>query len=326
MNPRAFRARKCAIPAACLALSIALVSCSSATGGPEDDSNYPSDTLEMTVAFGPGGGVDIMSRTIADLLTENDLYPGDITVTNREGGSGSTGYGYVFNQEGSGYDMTATSGSFISTPLQGQTAWDTLGFTPIALLGTDETVIWVPADSPWQTLDDLIADAQTNPPVVGGAGATTIDYIGFAQIAEEAGFEFNYVAHDSGAEAGNSLLSGSVDVVSHSASALYGLYEAGDIRPLAIGGSERLSQLPDTPTFEELGFASPVSQPRGLMMPPGVSDEVIAFWEDALTQLVELPEWQDYLAQNFISERVLFGDEYQTYLEETIAAYDNALG
>ncbi|MPZ79711.1 MAG: tripartite tricarboxylate transporter substrate binding protein [Actinophytocola sp.] len=288
-------------------------------------SDYPSRPLDMTVAFGAGGGVDIMSRTISKLLTENDLYPGDISVTNREGGSGSKGYGYVFNRKGSAYDMTATSGSFISTPIQASTPWSATGFTPIALLGTDEDVVWVNADSPWKSLDDLVKASKSTPLTVGGAGLTTIDFIAFKQFADVAGVKFKYVAHDSGPEAANSLLSGSINVLSHSASSLYGLYKSGDIRPLAIGGVDRLDQLPDTPTFHELGYEITVSQPRGLVMPPDVPDEVVQWWQDAVTKLVELPEWKDYLKQNFVSERVLVGKDFADYLKETVAGYTQAL-
>jgi len=306
---------------------LAISACSAeGSGGTAADEDYPSKTLDMTVAFGPGGGVDIMSRTVAKLLTENDLYPAEIVVNNREGGSGSRGYGYVFSREGSAYDMTATSGSFISTPLQADTPWSATEFTPIALLGTDEVVVWVGKDSPIHTIDELIEVGKQRTLLVGGAGATTIDYIAMKQFADQAGFNFNYVAHDSGPEAANSLLSGSIDIVSHSASSMFGLYQSGDLRPIVIGGQERLDQLPSTPTFEELGYKITVNQPRGLVMPPGVPDSVVAWWQDALSQMVELPEWREYLADNFISERVLFGDDFGAYLEETVEAYAQALG
>lgn len=315
---------------AVLASSLLIVStaCSrNDTGARQSTSepDYPTKTLDLTVAFGAGGGVDVMSRTISKLLTENHLYPGDITVTNRDGGSGSKGYGYVFNRTGSGYDMAATSGSFISTPIQADTAWEATKFTPIALLGTDEVVVWVKADSPWHSLADLVTASKTTPITVGGTGVTTLDYIAFKQFGEKADVQFKYVAHDSGPEAANSLLSGSINVLSHSASSLFGLYKSGDIRPLAIGGKARLDQLPDTPTFDELGYNITVSQPRGLVMPPGVPDNVVAFWTDALTKLAKLPAWQDYLEQNFVSERLLFGDDFAKYLDETVDAYAAAL-
>ena len=75
---------------------------------------YPDagETLDWTIAFGPGGGNDIMARTIVDILATYDLYPGDIAVENRAGGSGAVGWGYLFGQSGSGYGISTTSGSF----------------------------------------------------------------------------------------------------------------------------------------------------------------------------------------------------------------------
>lgn len=310
-----------------LAGGLALSGCATTTGGtqPGDDADYPTETLEITVAFGPGGGVDIMARTIADLLNSNDLYPHSIKIENREGGSGANGYGYVYAQTGNAYQMSATSGSFISTPIRSDTEWSATSFTPVALFGTDEDVLWVKQDSPFKTLEDFITAAKANPPAVAGVGATTIDYIAMNQFAAQAGFDFNYVSHDSGPEAANSLLSDSVQLLSHSASSLYGLYEAGEIRPLVIGGVARLEQLPDTPTWGELGYDITVNQPRGIFLAPGVDKAVVDWWAQTLSELVELPEWKQYLADNFISERVLFGDDFAAYLEETVAAYTDAL-
>jgi putative tricarboxylic transport membrane protein len=84
----------------------------------ESDAEYPSEDLDWTIAFGPGGGNDIMARTMVDIIQQYELYPNNITLENREGGSGATGWGYLFNEKGSGYNVSTTSGSFITTPLQ----------------------------------------------------------------------------------------------------------------------------------------------------------------------------------------------------------------
>jgi putative tricarboxylic transport membrane protein len=277
------------------------------------------------VAFVPGGGVDGMSRKIAELLTTHQLYPAAISVTNRAGGSGSKGYGYVFGKKGSGYDLAATSGSFISTPIEGSTPWRATQFTPLALLGTDENIIWVRKDAPWTNLEQFIAAARKRAPAIAGAGATTVDFIALKQLSEQAGFKFNYVANDSGAEAANALLAGSVQALSHSAGGVYGLYKSGDLRPLAIGGEKRLSTLPNTPTLAELGYKVTINQPRGLVMPPDVSPEVAAWWSAALHRVAQLPEWQAYMEANFISPRELYGPDFAKYLDELSAAYNKAL-
>ena len=79
--------------------------------------------MDWTIAFGPGGGNDIMARTMVDIIQKEKMYPENIVVENREGGSGATGWGYLFGQSGTGYGISTTSGSFITTPLQADTGW-----------------------------------------------------------------------------------------------------------------------------------------------------------------------------------------------------------
>ena len=88
----------------------AVVAAAGCSGSAQDErpEDYPSQDLEWTIAFGPGGGNDIMARTIVDILQRHRLYPHDIIVENREGGSGSTGWGHVFSQAGSGYAISTT--------------------------------------------------------------------------------------------------------------------------------------------------------------------------------------------------------------------------
>ena len=82
----------------------------------------PSERLDWTIAFGPGGGNDIMSRTLIEILDKHDLYPGDIVAENRQGGSGAVGWGYLYNQAGNPYAISSTSGSYITTPAAGRHA------------------------------------------------------------------------------------------------------------------------------------------------------------------------------------------------------------
>ena len=81
----------------------------------QDQYPNPSKRLDWTIAFGPGGGNDIMSRTIISILEKYKLYPGTIVAENRPGGSGAKGWGYVFSQKGDPYYITSTSGSLLGS-------------------------------------------------------------------------------------------------------------------------------------------------------------------------------------------------------------------
>ena len=94
------------------------------------DANYPNKRLNWTIAFGPGGGNDIMSRTLIDIIEKHKLYPNDIVAENRAGGSGAVGWGYLFGQKGNPYHISSTSGSrrasvgFLRKSLLGQARSD----------------------------------------------------------------------------------------------------------------------------------------------------------------------------------------------------------
>src|SRR5918994_6558184 len=133
--------RKLASGTACLMTTLVLAACGSSEGsGGASAENYPEEPLEWTVAFGPGGGNDIMSRTIVDILEKENLYPEDITVENVEGGSGAQGWGRVHAAAGDPYAISSTSGSFLTTPLEADTGWAPEDFTHIGLLATDASL------------------------------------------------------------------------------------------------------------------------------------------------------------------------------------------
>lgn len=178
MRTENLRTKKIAALAA-VALTIPLAACGGgesgggSAGGSADA--YPSEPLDWTIAFGPGGGNDIMARTMVDILQKEELYPENIEVQNREGGSGATGWGYLFSQEGEGYGISTTSGSFITTPLQADTGWQPTDFTPVGLFATDDAVFLVPGNSPIEDWDGWVEAAKSDRLVVGGIGTVNVD-------------------------------------------------------------------------------------------------------------------------------------------------------
>jgi putative tricarboxylic transport membrane protein len=290
-----------------------------------EELDYPTQQLDWTVAFGPGGGNDILSRLLADLLQEYELWTEDIVVTNREGGSGATGWSYLYSNAGDPYQVSTTSGSFITTPLQADLEWDAHSFTPVALLGTDDVVFYVSANSPWETFEDFVEGAQESTPTVGGMGTAQVEFIAPSQVAAQAGFDIDYVAFDDQGELISAVLSDSLDIATSNPGALMGHIESGDLRPLAFSGPDRLPGLDDTPTIDELGYEVTVSMPRGLILAPDVDEAVQQWWIEAIQELVETPEWQDYLRDNLVTENVLYGNDFAQYLEDVVGDFEEEL-
>lgn len=274
----------------------------------------PTEEVNFTIAFGPGGGNDIMSRTLVEILDKYDLYPGNIVATNREGGSGAVGWGYLYSQEGSDYDLSTTSGSFITTPLQADTPWNAEDFVPVALLATDDLVLLVNGDSEIDSFDEWLEVARSETLAIGGIGAVNVDFIVPQVLSSAAGFEFDYVSFNASGELNTALLSGALDAIVSNPGEVLGLMESGDMKSLAYSGASTPEALGDLPTFGDAGYDIGISMPRGLIMAPGASEEAQQWWIETMQQVVETPEWAEYIDNNLLTEDVRYGDDFFDFL------------
>jgi len=286
---------------------------------------YPSKRLTWTIAFGPGGGNDIMSRTLISVLEKYKLYPETIVAENRAGGSGAVGWGYLFSQKGNPYHISSTSGSFITTPLQANTPWQPSSFTPIALLATDDLVLLVNKNSKIRNLKEFIAAAKAKPPSIGGIGAVNVDFIVPKLFSEKAGFTFSYVSFNKQGELTTALLSNALDAQMSNPGEVLGLLQSGDLRALAFSGKSTPKVLGDVPTFAQAGYEIGVSLPRGLVLPPDVPKEAQQWWIETMKKVVETPEWKAYVDKQLLTENVLYGEDFRAFLVKTQGAFADIL-
>jgi putative tricarboxylic transport membrane protein len=310
-----------------LALLATLAACGGTdSGNGEAGGDYPSEDMDWTIAFGPGGGNDIMARTMVDIIEQYELYPENITLTNREGGSGATGWGHLFNQKGSGYGVSTTSGSFITTPLQADTGWTYEDFTPVGLFATDDAYFVVPGDSDWNTWEDWVDYATSQDSVVvGGIGTVNVDFILHQLLAEAAGYKIEYVPFNEEGQLQTALFSGSLDAMVSNTGSILGQIEAEEVKPLLFTGLERLDVLPDVPTGEEKGISDLPSMPRGMILPPEAPEEAQEYWIDTMKEVVETPEWAEYIDSNYLAENIKWGDDFMNHLEDTVTEFETTL-
>ncbi|MCR9087464.1 MAG: tripartite tricarboxylate transporter substrate-binding protein [Rhodobacteraceae bacterium] len=289
--------------------------------------DYPSaeETLDWTIAFGPGGGNDIMARTIIDILTKYDLYPGDIAPENRAGGSGAVGWGYLYAQSGDPYGISTTSGSFVTTPLQADTPWQPEDFTPVALLATDDLVLVVNGSSEIETIEEFIEAAKASPMNIGGTGTVNVDFIVPTLFAQSAGFEFDYVSFNSMADQTTALLSDALDAMVGNPGEILGLIESGELRPLVFSGQNTPAALEGVPTMGDVGHDIGVSMPRGLILAPDAPAAAQDWWIATMQEVVETPEWADYIEGNTLTPTVIYGDDFRVFLETTKNGFEEVL-
>jgi putative tricarboxylic transport membrane protein len=279
---------------------------------------YPSQDLDWTIAFGPGGGNDIMARQIVEILQRHQLYPHDIVVENREGGSGATGWGHLFSQAGSGYGISTTSGSFITTPLQADTGWQPQDFTPVGLFATDDALFLLPGTSPVTDWAGWVQFAKgKGTAVVGGIGTVNVDFIVHSMLAEQAGYQIDYVPFNDEGQMQTALLSGALDAAVSNPGTVLGQVQAGQLRALLSTAEEPLPEIPTVPTDASLGFSGIPSMPRGLILPPDAPAHAQQWWISTMQKVVQTPEWREYVASNHLSEDVRWGADFSAYLTET---------
>ncbi|MDH3318765.1 MAG: tripartite tricarboxylate transporter substrate binding protein [Betaproteobacteria bacterium] len=286
---------------------------------------YPNQRLNWTIAFGPGGGNDIMSRTLISILEKYKFYPQTIVAENRPGGSGAKGWGFLFSQKGDPYHISTTSGSFITTPLQANTPWQPASFTPVALLASDDMLLVVNKNSKIRSLKEFVAAAKAKPPSIGGIGAVNIDFIVPKLVSEKAGFTFNYVSFNKQGELITALLSSSLDAAMSNPGEVMGLLQSGDMRALAFSGKSTPKALGDVPTFAELGYDIGIALPRGLVLPPDVPKEAQQWWIDTMKKVVQTPEWKAYIDKQLLTENVLYGEDFRAFLTKTQGVFADIL-
>jgi tripartite-type tricarboxylate transporter receptor subunit TctC len=318
--------RKIASASAGLAAALALAACGD-TGDEASVENYPEEPLEWTVAFGPGGGNDIMSRTIVDILEKEDLYPEDITVENVEGGSGAKGWGRVYAETGNPYAISSTSGSFLTTPLESDPGWAPEDFTHIGLLATDASLFLTHRKSGQDTWEKWVeyAKSEGGKVPVGGIGIVNIDLILHTELANQAGYEIEYVPFDDEGELITGLTSGSLAAITSNPAEVLGQVESGDMNALLFTGDEPMPGLEEVPTANSKGYSDMVTTPRGMILPPDVPDETRQWWIDTMQKVVETPAWQKYLDDNNLTSDERWGDDFTEYVEQTSSELETKL-
>lgn len=280
--------------------------------------NYPSKPIEMIVAYGAGGSTDTMARIFAK-YAEEELGQ-RVVVVNKPGAGGELGWTYLANADADGYTIGLINSPSVEThPF---TRAETVAYSmddlqPLANVVTDPGVLAVAADSPWQTLDELVEAVKAEPRsvTVSHEGVGGDDHLAALNFAGDAGIELNFVSFNGNAEATAALLGGHIDAFEGNMSEAAAHIREGDVRGLAVWSSKRMEAIPDVPTGEELGYDVMSSASRGLALPAGVPDEVYAQLLEATRKVIENPEFEAELARLNMPLDPLYGEEYVKSLE-----------
>lgn len=268
-----------------------------------------------------GGGWDLVARESQAAL-RSDGVVNSVNVVNVPGAGGTIGLSQLAGMDGDGQTIMVTGTVMLGGITQSganRTLEDT---TPIARLAEDFEVIAVPADSEYETLDDLLADWKKDPDAlpIGGGSAGGIDHLVAAQLARAADLDpedLKYTPHSGGGELTQSLTStaqGTVNVGISGYNDFRDLIDSKRLRALAVVAPERLEGI-DTPTMKELGHPEvDLVNWRGVVAPPGISDADRAELEDIVDEMVETDSWAEAVKVNRWEENPADGEEFEDFV------------
>lgn len=333
MNAHRSHRRHATIAASAAVILLGATACggTEAEGGSAED--YPSEPLSIMVPASPGGGYDQLARSVQQSLTESGLVEDNIQVYNVPGAGGTAGLTqFVSEHEGDPHQLMAMGlvlvGSQKTTAAPVTVEGDA---TPVAELASEYITFVVREDSPFTSLSDFVEKIKADPASVniGGSSSGSIEHVVMGTLAEAIGVdptELNYVPYESGGEQTTSLLSGDTDITITGISETKAQLDSGEMRALVVTSDEPIEGV-DAPTFLEEGYDESlvVANWRGLLAPPGITDEEQAAIVDLLDQMRESPEWTEILETRGWDDTFKGGEEFETHLQSESDRMEQAL-
>jgi tripartite-type tricarboxylate transporter receptor subunit TctC len=240
-------------------------------------SPFPSKPVHIFVPYAAGGGVDILTRTLGDVVSRQ--WGQTVVVENRPGAGGVVASQALVTSPPDGYTLIVVASGHATNPfLYPKIPYDTFkDFTPISLLASSANILLVRTDSPFKTLADLIAQARAKPGSLsfGHAGTGTSTHLAGELLKNLAKVDLNAIPYKGGAPAINDLLGGQIPMSFNNGPESVGQIEAGTLRALAVTTASRASFLPNVPSMAEIvpgydtevwwGLLGPAGMPRDLV-------------------------------------------------------------
>jgi tripartite-type tricarboxylate transporter receptor subunit TctC len=285
---------------------------------------YPSKPIRIIAPVQPGGGVDLVGRTIADRLGK--VLNQSIVVDNQSGGGGVVGSMATARAAPDGYTlMVGYVGTHGTNPAVRKLPYDAIkDFTPIAMVGGTPNVLVVPATVPVATLTDFIAYAKANPGKLsyGSAGPGTLTHLAMEQLKVAADLDIVHVAYRGIGPAIADILGGQTQALFPGLAAGLPQIKAGKMKPLAVTGVKRHPLLPDVPTFEELGYPGfDGVQWYGIVGPANLPPAIVRQLNDEINKLLANPELRERLSGEALEPMPMSPEQFGQYMRDDIAKW-----
>ncbi|OBB56591.1 Bug family tripartite tricarboxylate transporter substrate binding protein [Mycolicibacterium monacense] len=302
---------------AVIVLAVVLLTACGVTRGNESEGLH---RLRMMVPNSPGGGYDLTARTAVKIMEDNDI-TGRVEVFNVIGAGGTVAMARLMNERGND-DLMMTMGlGVVGATYTNGSNIKASDATALAKLIEDPGAIFVPADSPLKTVGDFVEAWKADPANVtigGGSSPGGPDHLFPMELAEVVGVDpknVNFITYDGGGDLLTALLGKKITAGTSSPGELIDQIEAGQLRVLAVSSDERVEGI-DAPTLKESGIDLTFANWRGVLAPPGISDDAKQAMISALEELHGTEQWKEALTKNGWTDAFVTGAAFEQFLVE----------
>ena len=307
-----------------LALAVAALAMSASWAVAQETVDYPVDTVTLITHSSPGGGGDVLLRDMVPYLSK--IMP-DVTfvVENVVGGSSANALARLAAGPKDGSLVYTTTPTFIYTSLLSDLNPGYEEVDGLVNMFFDPQVLYTRADSPFNTLQDVIDHAKANRAAWGSASPGSLERIKLEQLKQLTGVDAAIVTTEGGGETMLNVLNGTLDVALGELLEVQSQLEAGQLKLLAFFTEERVATQPDVPTAAEAGIDLVIDKFRGFASPADMAPEAIAAWEKAIPILLEDPEYKEHYSKSNLLPAFMPHEEYEAFLEKFAAETKESL-
>lgn len=278
---------------------------------------WPERPVEIVVPFAPGGGVDMTARIAARFL-EKHTGGKPFVVINRPGAGGEIGWAAVADARPDGHTLALLNApNVMAIPIERRSRFTLDSFALLACMVDDPVTISVHAESPYRSMQDLVAALRARPGHMsyGTAGVAAVGHIGFMTLARAANVSAIHVPFQGASQVAPALLGKQIDIATTTFAETRQFMSGGaPWRVLAVMSPNRLEAMPDLPTMRETGIDAEMGSIRGLGAPRATPPALIAEMSSAIGRMAQDPDYRAALAQASLPARFLPRDQYTALL------------